>query len=84
MNPRHTEVIAHADHSLTLTFANGEIRRFDLEPYLRYPCFEPLKQTAFCLLASCDHGTVAWPQNIDCDPDTLYLESKPVAQAEAA
>ena len=84
MNPRPTQVIAHADHSLTLTFTNGEIRRFDLAPYLRYPCFEPLKKTGFFLLAHCDHGTVAWPQNIDFDPDTLYLESKPVAQAEAA
>jgi hypothetical protein len=84
MNPRPIQVIAHADYSLTLTFANGEIRRFDLGPYLRYPCFEPLKQTAFFLLARCDHGTVAWPQNIDFDPDTLYLESQPVTQSEAA
>ncbi len=84
MNPRITEVTPHTDHSLTLTFANGEIRRFDLAPYLRYPCFEPLKQTAFFLLARCDHGTVAWPQNIDFDPDTLYLESKLIGQSEAA
>lgn len=84
MNPRLTNVIAHADHSLTLTFANGETRHFDLAPYLRYPCFEPLKQPAFFLLARCEHGTVAWPQNIDFDPDTLYLESQPVKQVEVA
>ncbi len=84
MNPRITEVSPHADHTLTLTFANGEIRRFDLAPYLHYPCFAPLKQTAFFLLARCDHGTVAWPQNIDFEPDTLYLESKPIGQTEAA
>ena len=84
MNPRPTQVIANADHSLTLTFANGEIRRFDLTPYLRYPCFGPLKKSAFFLLARCDHGTVVWPQNIDFDPDTLYLESQPVTQSEVA
>ncbi len=84
MNPRITEVTPLADHTLMLTLANGEIRRFDLAPYLHYPCFEPLKQTAFFLLARCDHGTVAWPQNIDFDPDTLYLESKPIGQSEAA
>jgi hypothetical protein len=62
MNPCITEVTPHTDHTLTLTFANGETRHFDLAPYLHLPCFEPLKQTAFFLLARCDHGTVAWPQ----------------------
>jgi hypothetical protein len=84
MNPCITEVTPHTDHTLTLTFANGETRHFDLAPYLHFPCFEPLKQTAFFLLARCDHGTVAWPQNIDFDPDTLYLESQPVPQTKAA
>lgn len=32
MNPRITEVTPNADHTLTLTFANGEIHRFDLTP----------------------------------------------------
>lgn len=84
MNPRISQVVPHSDHTLTLTFANGEIRRFDLSPYLGYPCFEPLKQTAFFLLARCAHGTVAWPQNIDFDPDTLYIESQTITKAEAA
>lgn len=32
-------------------------------------------------LARADHGTVAWPQDIDFDPDTLYLDSQSVSDA---
>jgi hypothetical protein len=30
MNPRPVKVVAHADHSLTMTFANGEIAQTEL------------------------------------------------------
>lgn len=84
MNPRISQVIASADHTLTLTFVNEEVRVFDIRPYLGYPAFEPLRNVAFFKLARADHGTVAWPQEIDFDPDTLYLESQPVPFKQAA
>ena len=77
MNPRITAVAARDDYTLLLTFTNGEIRYFDITPYLDYPAFEPLRQIAFFKLARASHGTVAWPKEIDFDPDTLYLESEP-------
>ena len=78
MNPRINAVTAQDDHTLLLTFSNGEIRRFDLKPYLGYPAFEPLRQLRFFKLARASHGTVTWPEEIDFDPDTLYLEGRPV------
>ncbi len=80
MNPRIAAVAAHDDHTLLLTFANGETRRFDMTPYLGYPAFEPLRQLSFFKLARAGHGTVTWPSEIDFDPDTLYLEGVPVEQ----
>jgi len=77
MNPRIAAVTAHDDHTLLLTFTNGEMRRFDITPYLGYPAFEPLRQVAFFKLAQASHGTVTWPKEIDFDPDTLYLEGQP-------
>ena len=77
MNPRITAVAARDNYTLLLTFTNGEIRYFDITPYLGYPAFEPLRQITFFKLARASHGTVAWPREIDFDPDTLYLESKP-------
>ena len=84
MSPRITTVIAHDDYALLLTFANGEIRHFDMTPYLGYQAFEPLRQVAFFKLARASHGTVTWPKEIDFDPGTLYLESRPAKLEEHA
>jgi len=78
MNPRVVGVVAQKNHVLLISFSNGERRRFDLSPYLHYPVFQPLQNSAFFALATASHGTVSWPQDIDFDPDTLYLESTPV------
>lgn len=83
MNPRVKALTANADHSLTLVFNSGEVKRFDMRPYLGYPAFAPLQNIGFFQLARADHGTVAWPQNIDFDPDTLYLDSQSVSDEYA-
>ena len=79
MNPRITGVLANDDYTLHLVFTNGERRNFDLTPYLSYPAFEPLRLISFFKLARVSHGTVAWPNEIDFDPDTLYLEGQPAS-----
>lgn len=84
MNPRITQVVANDDHTLTLTFTNGEVRSFDIRPYLGYTAFHPLQNLAAFKLARPHHGTVAWPNEIDFDPDTLYLESKLVSAQSVA
>lgn len=84
MNPRVTAVSPMADHRLLLQFNNGEQRRMDVRPYLAYPVFERLREPEFFALAQADHGTVSWPAGIDLDPDSVYLESVPVAQAAPA
>lgn len=84
MNPRVTAVTPLAGHALLLQFNNGEQRRMDVSPYLAYPVFERLRDPAFFALARADHGTVGWPAGIDLDPDSVYLESVPVAQAAPA
>ena len=82
MNPYIATVQPLENHELLLTFTNGEIRHFDINPYLGYPAFEPLRQVAFFKLARASHGTVTWPKEIDFDPDTLYLESLPAKSEE--
>lgn len=84
MNPRVTAVQAHDDHTLTMHFTHGEIRRIDLRPGLHYPVFAPLQTPAFFQLARCGHGTVIWPQDINFDPDMLYLVSQPIEAFQAA
>jgi len=55
-----------------------------MTPYLGYPAFEPLRQVAFFKLARVSHGTVTWPNEIDFDPDTLYLEGRSAKLEEQA
>lgn len=83
MNPRVTQAVCHDDFTITLTFANGEYRRFDARPYLDYPVFQALKNPDYFQRGAAAHGTVAWPGEEDFCPDTLYLESE-VLERETA
>ena len=75
LNPRVIDVIAHDDMTLTLTFDNGEIKRFDMKPYVdRSGFFQELQNRDYFLLANSDLGTVVWPHGQDLCPDTLYLD----------
>jgi hypothetical protein len=84
MNPRVTAVAALDHQHLHLQFNNGEQRCLDLRPYLAYAVFERLREPSFFALVQPDHGTVSWPGGIDLDPDTVYLESVPIAHTASA
>ena len=78
MNPRISSVQYQSRYKLILTFTNKEIKEFDLVPYLNYPVFEVLKEETYCRKAKVFNGPVVWDEFTDFDPDTLYLESKPL------
>ena len=79
MNPRVKNVKYERPYKLILTFTNNEIKEFDLYSYLHYPVYEALKDENVCHNAQIVNGTVAWNDEIDFDPDILYLESKTLA-----
>ncbi len=68
-------VQAKADYSLTLSFENGEVRRFDMVPYMDQKPWARIKATPLFCAARVEMGTVVWPGNIDIDPETLYERS---------
>jgi len=76
MNPRVTFVKPLSDHRLELIFANGEIKRFDMRPYLETGIFTELKDPELFLTAKAVLGTVSWENGADLCPDTLYLEAE--------
>ena len=84
MNPRVNAVTPDEGQTLLLHFSNGEQRRMDVSPYLAYPVFERLREPGFFALVQADHGTVSWPGGIDLDPDSVYLESVPLAKTASA
>ena len=73
--PRPTAVEAAVDHTLKITFNNGETRLFNAAPYLAYPAFAPLKAVSLFMQAHVAHNTVVWNDEVDMAPENLYLES---------
>jgi len=78
MNPGVKKVAYRSPYQLHLWFANGAEKLFSLQTYLDVPVYQKLRNEVFASKAFCFNGTVAWSDMIDFDPDTLFLESKPL------
>jgi len=66
-------------YKLELEFTSGERRVFRAESYLDKGIFTELKDPAYFRAARVAGGTVTWPNEQDFAPETLYLESIPLA-----
>jgi len=75
MNPRVSAVKANLDYTLTLTFANGEVKCFDVKPYLERGVFQELKDLRAFNSVQPILGSIQWSGGQDLCPDTLYEES---------
>ncbi len=73
MTPDVVSVTPLPEYQLEAVFANGEKRVLDMRPYLGYPAFAPLAEGGLFMKAHVVLGTVAWTDEIDVSPDTLYL-----------
>jgi len=72
------------EYKLMLTFENGEVRLFDMSKYMDLKPFNKLKSPPWFKLAKVEYGTIVWPGEIDIAPETLYFESIPYKNSEAA
>lgn len=70
-------VKANPGFILLLEFENGEHRCFDMAAYIDQKPWVRLKSGNVFQGAFVENGTVAWPGNIDIDPETLYEYSLP-------
>lgn len=77
MNPRVKKVLPTNDYKLILTFKDNKIAIYDCKKLLDFGIFKELKDINYFKQAFVNHGTVAWPNEQDICPDTLYLDSKP-------
>ncbi len=78
MNPRVKYVKPNLDYTLVLTFTNGEIKTFDVKPYLNRGIFQELKDLRLFNSVKPFLGSIQWQNGQDFCPDTLYLESTPI------
>jgi hypothetical protein len=71
-------VAPQEDYTLLLTFENDEQRRFDVKPYLDFGVFRTLKDPAMFRTVRVCFDTIAWKNNVDIAPETLYTDSIPI------
>lgn len=84
MNPYVKSLTPLPDYRLLLNFENGETRIFDAAPYLEKGVFQRIRHPGLFGLAKVVAGSVEWPGEIDLSYDTLYPESQPATQDQAA
>jgi Protein of unknown function (DUF2442) len=75
MNPRVASVKPLSGHRLELTFVNGEVKHFDMAPYLATGIFSELQDERMFRTVKAVLGSIAWENGADLCPDTLYLDS---------
>jgi hypothetical protein len=76
MNPRVSNVIPEHNFTLRITFSNGEVKSFDVKPYLGIGAFRELQDSSLFNSVKPYLGSIQWSNGLDLCPDTLYLESK--------
>jgi hypothetical protein len=77
MSPKVIKVEPLEEYQLRITFSNGEIRRFDVAPYLDKGIFTELQSIDYFQQVHVSFGSIQWPHEQDFSPDTLYLTSQP-------
>jgi hypothetical protein len=76
MNPRVINVKPEQNFMLLITFSNGEVKYFDVKPYLEIGIFKELKDMSLFNSVKPFLGSIQWSNGVDLCPDTLYMESK--------
>jgi len=82
MNPRVKAVRPNPDYTITLLFTNGEIKSFDVRPYLDKGIFRELQDLRNFYSVKPFLGSVQWQNGQDFCPDTLYVDSVPISSFE--
>ena len=80
MNPRVIAVHPNPDYTLTLTFTTGEVRSFDVKPYLGIGIFQELQDKGLFNSVRPFLGSIQWKNGQDFCPDTLFLDSVAVKE----
>ena len=73
MNPEVKSVEPLDNYQLKLHFENGDLKIFDVSPYLEKGIFKELKDCNYFKSVRVVSGAVQWPHEQDFSNDTLYI-----------
>ncbi len=57
---------------LSLKFDTGETGVFDMNPYLKFPCYRRLRNFAYFCQVKPERGTAVWPNDEDMASEVLW------------
>lgn len=77
MNPYVESAEPLENYKLKVHFDNGEVKEFNVEPFLDKGIFVELKDEEYFAQVSVAFGAVQWPNEQDFSNDTLYLLGSP-------
>ena len=72
LRPTAVQVIPEDNSVISVTFDNGETKRFDVKPYIKGSWFGMLENDDYFCKVRTDGYTVIWPDGQDICPDELY------------
>jgi len=73
MNPSVEAAEPLENYKLKVYFNNGEVKEFDVTPFLDKGIFVELRDKEYFSKVSVAFGAVQWPNEQDFSNDTLYL-----------
>ncbi|MCL2168543.1 MAG: DUF2442 domain-containing protein [Defluviitaleaceae bacterium] len=73
--PRAVKVAPLQDYRLSVTFENGEVKLFDVKPYLDHPAFRELRIIPLFNAVKIGGLSIEWLRGQDICPDQLYFNS---------
>ncbi len=76
MTPDIIRVTVISEYRIEAEFATGEVRYFDMRPFLKYPSYAALIDPKLFGTARADNGVVVWTDEIDLSADTVYLRGE--------
>lgn len=72
LRPTAIKVIPEENYLLRIEFDSGEIKQFDVKPYIKGTWFGQLEDVSYFRKAMTDGYTVCWPDGQDLCPDEIY------------
>lgn len=75
MRPKALEVKPLENYILKIKFDNGEIKKFDVKPYLNHKAFIELKNPEMFKTVKIAGLSIEWKNGADICPDELYNNS---------
>jgi len=76
MYPRIKDVKPQDDYKILLTFTNGELKIFDMKPYINKGFFKQLQDKSYFKTVKPFMDSIQWKNGQDLCPDTLYIDSQ--------